>query len=287
MELSPVEALLTKQGISYKIAGKDLVISCLNPKHADNNPSLRVDRLSGVAHCFSCGWKKNLFRHYGVFSASVMPVKVARIKEKIKEIMDSSNKDGVPMPEGAIPYTQKYRGISPATYKKFGAFYTHSMERLEDRIVFPIRDITDKVIAYIGRHVDTNAKKRYDIYPGGIQLSPYPCKFDEPTDTIFLVEGIFDMLNMYDKGAHNTVCAFGTSTLKDDTSRKMLPYKVQGITKINLMFDGDKPGQEAAKELKPLLENAGFEVVLVELPEDSDPSSLSVETIQEIKDFYR
>lgn len=286
MELNPVEALLTKKGIFFKSAGKDYVISCLNPDHDDQNPSLRVDKMTGVAHCFSCGWKKNLFRHFGIFERAVLPVKVNKVKEKIKELILESSRSGIPMPEGAIPYTQSFRGISPATFKKFDAFYTHNIEKLEDRIVFPIRDITGKTFAYLARHVNMQAEKRYLVYPGGVELQPYPALLESNYKKIFLVEGLFDLLNVYDKGVYNVVCSFGTSTLMKDTARKLLPYKVQGVETINLMFDGDEPGRQAAEKLKPLIEDAGFIVRIVELPDDSDPGSLSADMITQIKDIY-
>ena len=48
------EDLLKEKGIPYQLSGKDVKIICLNPEHDDTNPSLRVDRITGVMHCFSC-----------------------------------------------------------------------------------------------------------------------------------------------------------------------------------------------------------------------------------------
>ena len=45
---------LEEKGIDYTLSGKDAVIQCLNPEHDDNNPSMRVDKLTGMFHCFSC-----------------------------------------------------------------------------------------------------------------------------------------------------------------------------------------------------------------------------------------
>jgi hypothetical protein len=44
-----VEALLIEKGISFTSSGKDYLIKCLNPDHDDSNPSLRVDKINGVA----------------------------------------------------------------------------------------------------------------------------------------------------------------------------------------------------------------------------------------------
>ena len=64
---------------------KDAVISCLNPEHDDTNPSMRVDRVTGIFHCFSCGYKGNLFTYYGA-PASPTEVRIHRIKEKIQKL---------------------------------------------------------------------------------------------------------------------------------------------------------------------------------------------------------
>ena len=77
-----VEALLNEKGISFTSSGRDYLIKCLNPEHDDSNPSLRVDKVNGVAHCFSCGWRRSLFKHFGIISTG--SVRIARLKEKIK-----------------------------------------------------------------------------------------------------------------------------------------------------------------------------------------------------------
>ena len=39
--------LLNKQKLSYTVSGQDYTIQCLSPDHEDNNPSLRIDKISG------------------------------------------------------------------------------------------------------------------------------------------------------------------------------------------------------------------------------------------------
>lgn len=278
-----VANLLTSKGISYVPSGRDYLIRCLNPDHDDSNPSCRVDRISGVTHCFSCGWKRNLFKHFGIFTNNT-PVKVAKLKEKLQELREANIE--VSMPEGATPYTQPYRGISVATYKKFNAFYTHKLEKLVDRVVFPITDITGKIIAFIGRHVMSDGNPRYQIHPSGRPLPLFPSKFDEPTKSIILVEGMFDMLNLYDKGLKNVVCTFGTSTISEENAAtKLMPYKVQGIEKIYIMYDGDEPGKVAAEKLKPILESQSFAVEVVEIEEDTDPGDMNQSSVNMMKEY--
>ena len=282
----PVLALLQSKGHEYRISGKDYLIKCLNPEHTDTNPSLRIDKTTGVLHCFSCGFKHNLFKYYGIFTNNTS-IRVAKLKEKLTDLRLSGV--DLDLPEGHTPFTQKFRGISVATLKHFGAFYTNSVkvEKLQDRIIFPIRDVSGKIISMIGRHVMSNGNPRYIIYPSGKPLPCYPSVLEAPSNTIVLVEGIFDMLNLYDKGMRNVVCTFGTSTLKADTATKLLPFKVQGITKIYILFDGDDAGRAASVELVPLLEEQGFNVVVIPMEEGTDPGEMSQEDVTSMIEYTK
>ena len=74
------EDLLREKKIQYTLSGRDALIHCLNPEHDDNSPSMRVDKVTGIFHCFSCGYKGNLFTFYGA-PASPLEVRMHRIKE--------------------------------------------------------------------------------------------------------------------------------------------------------------------------------------------------------------
>lgn len=276
-----VIALLNSKGISFTASGKDYLIKCLNPEHEDTNPSCRVDKLTGLTHCFSCGWKRNLFKHFGVFT-NTSSIKVAQLKKKLQDIKEQSTE--LMLPENYTPYTESFRSISAKTLKHFGAFYTTGHEKLDDRIVFPIKDMTGKTIAFIGRHVLSDANPRYLVYPSGKPLPVYPSIIHDTS--VVLVEGIFDMLNLYDKGLTNVSCVFGTTSISEKTaSAKTLTYKALGINKIFILFDGDAPGREAAKALKPLLEAENFTVEILDLPDDVDPGVLTLQDVIAIKEY--
>jgi DNA primase len=113
----------------------------------------------------------------------------------------------------------------------------------------------------------------------------FPSHLPSGYSSMVLVEGIFDMLNLYDKGLENVVCAFGTNTLQNDTKQKLLPFKAQGITHIYLLFDGDEAGKKAAELLKPLIEQEGFIVEIIKLPDDTDPGELDTEDVRSIAEY--
>ena len=282
MSEGAVYNLLVNKGLSPVPSGQDFLIKCLNPEHEDTNPSMRIDKTSGIGHCFSCGFGLNIFKYYGIITTPTS-VRVSKLKDKLKKLQAETT--GLEMLKGAIPYTSKFRGISAQTLKEMGAFTTSLVPEMEDRLIFPITDVTGKIRVFQGRHLLSNANPRYVAYPRGVSLPIFPAKLEYRTNHIILVEGMFDFLNMYDKGAKNTVCVFGTSTLKADTKTKLLPFKAQGVTHIFILFDGDDAGRKAAKELQPLLQEMEFIVEIIHLEDDVDPGELSEDDVRAMKEY--
>jgi DNA primase len=210
-------------------------------------------------------------------------MKIAALKEKLNELKTSHI--GLELPSGHTPYLKQFRGVSPQTLKYFGAFYTNIVEKLQDRIIFPVKDITGKIVVFVGRHTLSNGNPRYINYPSGVKMPVFPAHLPSGYQSMVIVEGVFDMLNLYDKGLENVVCAFGTNTLQNDTKQKLLPFKAQGITHIYLLFDGDEAGDKAAKALKPLIEAENFIVEIVKLPDGSDPGELSQDDVNSIAEY--
>lgn len=276
---NPVEELLIKNGIRYTPSGRDFLSKCFNPEHNDSNPSFRIDKTTGIAHCFSCGFKTNIFKFYGVLTNNVS-IKIVKLKEKLKALSEVA--EGLEPIKGAKPVSAPFRGISVATMKEFGIFYTDLDEELSDRVIIPVKDIRDRVVAYVGRHTLSNGNPRYMIRPVHAKLAMYPAKLPNHPKNIVLVEGMFDLLNMYEKGARNVICTFGTNRLYNDTAEKMLPYKVMGVEKVFILFDGDDAGRTAAAKTKPLIEEAGFVVEVIDLPEGEDPGSLDHDNVESI-----
>lgn len=277
--------LLKEKNIPFNISGKDYLVKCLNPEHNDSNPSMRIDKVTGIFNCFSCGFKGNVFKFFGVLTNQTH-IKTAKLKEKLAKLR--AGIQGLEFPI-SVPFTSSFRGISSQTLKKFEAFYldkeNKAMLGFEDRIIFPIRDITGKIVMFLGRHTLSNANPRYLNYPTGVNIPLFPPKINKGTTSIILVEGIFDFLNCYDKGLDNVVCIFGTGTLYNQTKEKLIPFKVQGVTKVYLMLDGDKAGRDATIKLKPLIEALDFQVETIQLEDDQDPGEMSQEYVDSIKEY--
>lgn len=270
-----IEELLEGLNKKYVLKGADLLISCVNPDHDDSNPSMRVDRVTGVYHCFACGTKGNLLREYG-HTPDILDTRSKSIKAKIQRLLTKS----LVIPDGAMPFSHEHRGISPKVYEEFGAF-THT--DYEGRMMFPIRNHSDNIYAFLGRYVHSNASPKYKVYPEGTPLQLYPTRPKPVRGSIILVEGLFDVLNLYANGMTNVVTGFGTSTLYEKVSEMLEPYYILGVNKVYIMFDGDDAGNKAALKLERIIPEK-FNPEIVELPEGSDPGSLMPDVIRQIKE---
>lgn len=278
-----VEEVLKTKNVPYRSQGKDFVIKCLNPEHPDNNPSTRVDKSSGLFNCFSCGFKGNIFTYFNILN-NTASIRVSKLKQKLTDLIQHSKP--LEMPELYVPFCKNYRGISPETYKHFGAFTTHSVEELSDRICFPARNSSGDIVAFIGRHLLSDSNPRYKNYPKGAKIPLVPSKLEKSNSSLVLVEGIFDMLNLYDKGLTNVVASMGTTTIsKDNAQDRFMTFKAQGVNKVYILFDGDDAGRKASQSLKPILEDIGLTVEILELPDDTDPGELSASEIKSLNTY--
>ena len=270
-----VDELLTAQGIEFRTSGKDFLIRCLSPDHEDRNPSLRIDKTTGIFNCLSCGYSGNVFNHFGE-KPDWLQMKREGLKKIISEKMNETS--GLGIPENAVQFDQDWRGISGDTFRKFEAFQ-HNNSEFIGRVVFPIRSITGKIIAFCGRH-QGQADPKYLFHPSGAKLPLFPIV--KPIQgRIVLVEGIMDMINLHDKGLTNAVCAFGVNKVSVE---KLNILKIQGISGIDVCFDNDDAGQNGSAKLKDMLEKNDMVYNYVPLSKVKDPGELTASQVIKLKE---
>ena len=183
---------------------------------------------------------------------------------------------GLSFPTDYIPYIGNWRDISPKTYKKFEAF-EHAGQDYVSRINFPIRDISGKIVAFQGRHTSGGTPK-YKFSPSGVKLPLFPQVSPRMGD-IILVEGIYDVINLHDKGLTNVCCCFGTNNINED---KLLMLSMKGATKIGIFFDGDEAGQKAAEVIKNMCEKIGLFTRNIYMKE-LDPGALNETQVKKLE----
>jgi DNA primase len=271
-----VQQLLEQKKIEYVPQGQDLKVRCLNPEHDDTDPSMRIDRLTGIFNCFVCGFKGNIFSFFEE-KANYLQIRRELFKRKLHEKL--AENVGLELPVDRISFERNWRGISAQTYKDFEAF-EHNDRNFIGRVVFPIRSVSGKILGFNARSTSPEIQPKYLIYPNGSKFPLFPPRVTPIQGKVILVEGITDMLNLYDKGLKNVVCAFGTQKVTKD---KLYLLKIQGVSGIDVFFDGDDAGQTAAIKVVELIESLEMTTRNITI-KSGDPGELTAEKVIRLKE---
>jgi len=149
-------------------------------------------------------------------------------------------------------------------------------DRFRDRLMFPIRDIAGRTLAFGGRTLggDDPREAKYINSPEtpaytkgdhlyGLDLAKEAIR-REGSATI--VEGYLDLAAALQAGVDNVVASLGTA-FTEAQARLLARY----ATRVVFSFDGDAAGASATARSVDLLLEKGFEVRVAELPADTDP----------------
>lgn len=153
------------------------------------------------------------------------------------------------------------------------------VDRFYDRVMFPIHNISGKIIAFGGRTLRTDKSVAKYINSPETELynksrSLYGIFFAKSAiskeDKCYLVEGYTDVLSMHQAGIENVVASSGTA-LTVEQIRLIKRF----TNKITIIYDGDEAGIKASLRGIDLILEQGMEVKVVLLPENEDPDSFS------------
>ena len=171
-----------------------------------------------------------------------------------------------------------------------GNFY----ERFRNRIMFPITNPQNKIIAFGGRDLSGNSQAKYINSPEtkifqkkNILYNFHNAKNVRNTDRkILAVEGYFDCISLSVNGFPNSVATMGTSLSQDQIK---LLWQLSNLPL--LCYDGDEAGSKAAERavdlIFPILK-PGYSMDFVFLPKGMDPDDViknyGAEYINELSD---
>ena len=258
-----------EQSYDFRRRGDKFYCSC--PKHSDSDPSLCISPDVNLFYCFSCGRKGNLINwlmEYEGLSFRDAVQKVADLTNSdIHEYVESesvnffklinkiSNPKKKPVIERQIldiekDYREKYsdeipqewldEGISAEEMRK----YEIRIDKMSNRIVYPVRDASFNMIGIKGRTRFQNYKslgimkymnyfpiKGMNYYTGAMQADPYIKESGE----IIILEGIKSVMKVDQWGFHNAVSA-ETSTLNEYQIELLIKMQVKDVV---IAFDQD------------------------------------------------
>ncbi len=154
-------------------------------------------------------------------------------------------------------------------------------DKFRDRVMFPIRDVRGRVVAFGGRAMQAEAKAKYmnspetPLFHKGRMLYNLDLarKAAHDRSRIVAVEGYVDVIAMTLAGFPETVAPLGTA-LTEDQLALLWRHADEPI----LCFDGDGAGQRAAFRALdvalPMLE-PGKSLRVAMLPQGQDPDDLA------------
>ena len=164
------------------------------------------------------------------------------------------------------------------------------VDRFYERVMFPIRSISGKVIAFGGRklrgdkevakyinspesEVYVKNKVLYGIYEAkGAIAREQKC---------YLVEGYTDVISFHQAGVENVVASSGTSL----TTGQIQLIK-RFTNKVTVLYDGDWAGIKASLRGIDMLLEEGLEIKVALFPDGEDPDSFARKhTREELLDF--
>lgn len=171
-------------------------------------------------------------------------------------------------------------GYSKELLVKTGLSTEHNnilYDRFQGRVIFPILNLTGKVIGFGGRILTSDkTKAKYlnspesEIYNKSQTLYGIYFAKNEISrqDRCILVEGYADVLSMHQAGIENVVASSGTSLTTEQI--KMISRYTKNIT---VLYDGDSAGIKAALRGTDMILAEGMNVRIVVLPPEEDPDS--------------
>ncbi len=269
--------VLDQKGIYYKKTNNpsELLIACTSGLHDDANPSLQYNLDSNIFHCWACdfsGGSSKFLASVGIVTKlpleSKQPYKIRKLREKLNQKIEYGS---FSMPKNFRDAHDSFRNIKPETLKFFEAFYTTEYG-FEDYICVPIKQF-GKLRFIEGRNRFNNDKPKYYRQPSSAQITDILFPIDKVKDKkhLILVEGLFDVINMWNLGYENAVCIFGTANFN---MKKVDLLEKLGVVKVSIMMDGDDAGRRAAQRIQNLVEKVDIQSKIIELPYGKDPGDL-------------
>lgn len=150
------------------------------------------------------------------------------------------------------------------------------VDRFRNRLMIPIARDSGSIVAFGGRALDDGPAAKYlnspetPIYVKGRTLYGLDVTKSAIREKNYavLVEGYFDLAQVWQAGVHPVVASCGTA-LTSAQAKTMKRF----ASKVVLSFDPDAAGQGAAARSSELLVTEGFQVNVALLPSGTDPDT--------------
>lgn len=144
-------------------------------------------------------------------------------------------------------------------------------DKFNNRVMFPIMDINNKVIGFGGRVMGQGEPKYLNspetmVFDKGRNLYGLNLARTSRKDSMLICEGYMDVISLHQAGFNNAVASLGTAF----TTRQSTLLKRYGDN-VYLTYDSDGAGVKAALRAIPMLKEAGLNVKIVNMRPYKDP----------------
>lgn len=148
-------------------------------------------------------------------------------------------------------------------------------DRFRGRLMFPICDLSGKVVGFGGRVFDDGTPKYLNssdtptFSKGRILYALHRAR--DPASrakTLILVEGYFDAIALHQAGLPHVAATMGTALTAEHV--QMIR---RFVSQVLLVFDPDAAGVSAALRAMELFTNSGLDIRVVSLPGGDDPDT--------------
>lgn len=168
----------------------------------------------------------------------------------------------------------KSKGYKDDILKETGLFTFEEKgvhDKFWNRVMFPIMDVNNKVIAFGGR-VMGDGKPKYlnspetKVFDKSRNLYGLNIARTSRKDYLLICEGYMDVISLHQAGFNNAVAALGTSFTSGHASLIKRYAK-----EVVLTFDSDGAGIKAALRAIPILREAGLSIKVLSMKPYKDP----------------
>jgi len=301
-----IEKLLDYIGVdshTRRWRGEQINFCC--PIHGERHPSCGINIEKEVFHCFACGEGGTLewFLYKSLPDEFKSPVQAARFLRNEFNITPDINEDYIKRKlvryEDFFIRDEEDRHITPLKFlapfksgkETYQYFYDRGFTKKTVRDFMIGRDLKNETVTIpvfwednvlagvIGRYVTKRRKhERFKIYnfPKGDLLFPLD-KYNQDSEALILVEGLFDAIWLYQLGYDNVL-----ALMTNDITSKQVDIIYHLTENVIIFMDNDEMGHEGQENVLKKLKAKGLNIkVVTNYPEHGkDPCDWSLEEIE-------
>ena len=145
-------------------------------------------------------------------------------------------------------------------------------DQFRNRVMFPVFDLRGNVIAFSGRTLDPEEKRKYlnsgdtAVFRKSRNLFAMNFAKNKASEFLLLCEGNLDVVALHKSGFENAVASLGTA-LTEEQVRIIASYTEEVV----VSYDADEAGQKATAKAIELLRARGLKVRILAIPDAKDP----------------